>query len=77
MWMFVRPRKRRRGGRERGTEGKEGLLVCSLWAPGEKAVLSESGCSPIKVCWAYCMVWRQGVLKFSLLVPHLGSFVAR
>ena len=38
--MFVRPRKRRRGERERGTEGKEGLLVCSLWAPGEEAVLS-------------------------------------
>ena len=38
--MFVRPRKRRMGERERGTEGKEELLACSLWAPGEKAVLS-------------------------------------
>ena len=75
--MFVRPRKRRRGERERGTEGKEGLLVCSLWALERRQFYPSLGAAPSRSVGPYCMVWRQEVLKFSLLVPHLGSFVAR
>lgn len=71
--MFVRPRKRRMGERERGTEGKEELLVCSRghlerrqFYPSLGAALSKS---------VYYTAWSgdRRSLKFSLLVPHLGS----
>lgn len=71
--MFVRPRKKEGWGeRERGTEGKEELLVCSPGQFERRQLYPSLGAALSKSVLGYT-AWSgaTGDLKVSLLVPHL------